>query len=69
MNHVLDGVQVPVHEGVFLRAKRSSHDTVGYVRRSIYSKPLSREQLQGYGAQANWGAQTGLALAQPGEYS
>ena len=38
------------------RAKRGHPGHAGHVLRSIYSKPLNREQHQ-YGADADWGVQ------------
>ena len=48
------GVQIPTCEGANLRAKKGRiMDMPGHVRRSIYSKRLSRGQHR-YGADADW---------------
>jgi len=58
-NHALDGVQIPTREGSFKGEKGPAKDMPGHVRRSIYSKRLSRRQHR-YGADDEWGTLDGV---------
>ena len=64
---VSDGVPIPTREGAILKRKRGpAQDVLGHVRRSIYSKLLSRGQHR-YGADADCGVlDEGCTLAPTG---
>jgi len=61
------GFQIPMRWGNFEGEKGPAQDMPGHVKRSIYSKRLSRGQHR-YDADANWAYYMGCTLAPPGDY-